>query len=666
MDAPLAGVAELENVDPEERELFAALRAATLGDYDVYSPLGRGGMASVFLALDLSLNRSVAIKVISPSVLTSGTLVERFWLEARTAASLSHPHVIPIFAVKSVAGLHFFVMKYVEGGSLDSVLRAGGKVSISLVRTILTQVSSALAYAHRRGVIHRDVKPANIMLDDEGFAIVMDFGIAKVRDVTALTTAGTMVGTPYYMSPEQFSEKEIDGRSDQYSLGVVAFELLTGRRPFSGETVAQILRGHLLDSAPDVRDLRADCPPALAAAVSRMLSKAPEERFPSLESVMTLLASMPTVDADHVREQMMSLARTANMSRPRISQPLSPVPLSFSPISAAKAPSRSGTRLSAPLTGAMALVRGRMAISSVVVLVLLAFSGALVVRQRAGGSEIRKQPVAAPASPHVLRPNAPVVGPGESALATTGLRSGDSSAKVSGLSDEPRSGAPAKPSSPAPVRPPPTEVAASRPEERAPSPVSFGPRPIVVPPPTPVSPTPITEPRVARTLERNTELHVRPSTNYCMRDLKKNGVMRFALADPVALSDGSNLPSGTELTGRIVSREAADAPDEPDQIRISLTSLSYDGAIVALSSGQIALRMRRQPVIGAIRRWSIIGAVVGGGAAALLKKNPIVGVAVGAGAGAVVGGVTNANQDACIVANQTTLPFVLSRAAMLR
>lgn len=449
MNAPLVGVAELENVDPEERELFAALRAATLGDYDIYSPLGRGGMASVFLALDLSLNRSVAIKVISPSALTSGTLVERFWLEARTAASLSHPHVIPIYAVKSVAGLHFFVMKYVEGGSLDSVLKTGGKLSISLVRTILTQVSSALAYAHRRGVIHRDVKPANIMLDDEGFAIVMDFGIAKVRDVTALTTAGTMVGTPYYMSPEQFSEKEIDGRSDQYSLGVVAFELLTGKRPFSGETLAQILRGHLLDSPPDVRDLRPDCPPELAAAVSRMLSKEPNERFPSLESVTTLLASMPTVDADHVREQLMSLARTASLSRPRISQPLSPVPLSSSRIAAVTAPSHSGTRLPATPAGVMALVRGRMVMSSLVVLVLLAFSGALVVRQRAGGSKIGKQPVAPPPSPQVLGPNARVVGPGQSALATTGRRSGDSSAKLSALGDEPRSGAPAKPSSPA-------------------------------------------------------------------------------------------------------------------------------------------------------------------------------------------------------------------------
>lgn len=147
-------------------------------------------MATVFLALEMSLNRPVAIKVMSPTALNHKTLVERFWQEARTAASLSHPHIIPIYSVKSAEGLHFFVMKHVEGGSLDNVLRLKGPLPIPLATTIITQVAGALSYAHRRGVIHRDVKPANIMLDAEGFAIVMDFGIAKVRDMAAITTPG--------------------------------------------------------------------------------------------------------------------------------------------------------------------------------------------------------------------------------------------------------------------------------------------------------------------------------------------------------------------------------------------------------------------------------------------------------------------------------------------
>lgn len=314
----------------EEQELLDALRKATIGEYDIYSQIGRGGMATVFLALELSLNRPVAIKVISPSALSNTTIIDRFWLEARTAASLSHPHVIPIFAVKSAGGLHFFVMKHVQGGSLDAILRTEGPFPFSLAWTILDQVSGALAYAHRRGVIHRDIKPANIMLDDEGFAVVMDFGIAKVRDVAALTASGAMVGTPFYMSPEQFSGEQVDGRSDQYSLGVVAFELITGKRPFKGSSVPEVLRGHLIDKVPDVRDLRSDCPTLLATIINRMLSKKATDRFASMEVLCNELDSMPRINKDRMRETISSLARTASLSAPQISEPVSPSPPSRS------------------------------------------------------------------------------------------------------------------------------------------------------------------------------------------------------------------------------------------------------------------------------------------------------------------------------------------------
>jgi serine/threonine protein kinase len=311
----------------EQEELLEALKRATVGEYDIYSPLGRGGMATVFLALELALNRPVAIKVISPAALSSTTVIERFWLEARTAASLSHPHVIPIYAVRAVHGLHFFVMKHVQGGSLDVVLKNEGAFSFDLARTVLMHVAGALAYAHRRGVVHRDIKPANIMLDDEGYAIVMDFGIAKVRDVAALTASGAMVGTPQYMSPEQFSGETIDGRTDQYSLGIVAYELITGKKPFAGKTVPEVLRGHLLEKAPDIRDVRSDCPTSLATLINRMLCKLPSDRFPSMEAVFAQLERMPRMNADKIREEIASFAKTASLSNPQISEPLSPTPL---------------------------------------------------------------------------------------------------------------------------------------------------------------------------------------------------------------------------------------------------------------------------------------------------------------------------------------------------
>jgi serine/threonine protein kinase len=370
-------VQKSESEDREERELLESLKRATIGEYDIYSQLGRGGMATVFLALELSLNRAVAIKVISPSALSSTTIIDRFWLEARTAASLSHPHVIPIYAVRAVGGLHFFVMKHVQGGSLDVVLRNEGPFSFALTRTILSEVGGALAYAHRRGVIHRDIKPANIMLDDEGFAVVMDFGIAKVRDAAALTASGAMVGTPFYMSPEQFSGDQVDGRSDQYSLGVVAFELLTGKRPYKGETVAQVLRGHLLDRAPDVREFRPDCPTALATALNRMLSKQAGDRYPSMEALCTHLESMPRINADKIREQIISLARTASSSSPQISEPLSPLPQSRTSTEIpANAPAPSA--FSSGIKNAGKLIKRRPIISGAVALLAVAITSTLI------------------------------------------------------------------------------------------------------------------------------------------------------------------------------------------------------------------------------------------------------------------------------------------------
>src|SRR5881628_1648414 len=266
-----------------------ALRKATLGEYEVLAELGRGGMATVYLAHDLALDRKVAIKVLAPALLLMGEgMVERFKREARTAAALSHPHIIPIYAVKESEHVLYFVMKYVQGRALDTVNRDVGTLPIPMVQTILAQVGDALGYAHRHGVIHRDIKSANIMLDEEGWAVVTDFGIAKVVQAQGLTVTGVTVGTPTYMSPEQCDNRELTGASDQYSLGVVGYEMLTGKVPFQGDSVMAVMYAHFNRRPRPVSALRPECPANLDAAVMRMLEKDPRARWPGMEDVVAV------------------------------------------------------------------------------------------------------------------------------------------------------------------------------------------------------------------------------------------------------------------------------------------------------------------------------------------------------------------------------------------
>ncbi|MBP6772691.1 MAG: protein kinase [Gemmatimonadaceae bacterium] len=199
------------------------LREMTIGEFEIGRELGRGGMAAVFLAHDVSLNRRVAIKVMAPGLMMGDDMIERFRREAITIANLQHANIVTVHAVRQRENLHFFVMQFVEGRSLDEILREQGKLPVDLVRPIVHQVGSALAYAHRRGVIHRDVKPGNILFSGDGDALVTDFGIAKVAESPTQTQTGMIVGTPMYMSPEQCMATDIDGASDQYSLGIVAY-----------------------------------------------------------------------------------------------------------------------------------------------------------------------------------------------------------------------------------------------------------------------------------------------------------------------------------------------------------------------------------------------------------------------------------------------------------
>ena len=269
------------DADPElQKELQAELGS----DFVIERELGRGGMAVVFLATDVHLGRKVAVKVLPPEFtrLASGGMVERFKREARTSATLDHPHVIPIFRVSTGGKLFWYVMKYLEGEALDDILKREPQLPFARAAEILKQTAEALAYAHRKNVIHRDVKPANVMLDENGWVTVTDFGIAKALDTSSLTGSGSMIGTPYYMSPEQCSGTKVTGASDQYSLAVMAYQMVGGHLPFTGETVVEIIKKHCMEPPPPLGVLRPATPPALVAVVERALSKSPEDRFPSV------------------------------------------------------------------------------------------------------------------------------------------------------------------------------------------------------------------------------------------------------------------------------------------------------------------------------------------------------------------------------------------------
>src|SRR5712691_10558395 len=331
--------------------LLDTLRQATLGAYEVLAEVGHGGMATVYLAHDLALDRKVAIKVLEPALLLMGEgMAERFKREARTAAALSHPHIIPIYAVKEGERVLYFVMKYVQGRPLDSVIRDVGPLPIPMVQAIVAQVGDALGYAHRHGVIHRDVKSANIMLDEEGWAVVTDFGIAKVLQAEGLTMTGVTVGTPTYMSPEQIGTHEVTGASDQYSLGVVAYEMLTGKLPFHGESIMSVMYAHFNEPARPVTELRPDCPPNLAAAVARMLEKDAARRWPSMDDVVAVCGRPSLRQDDPIRSEMVTLARAGAGARvlAQIKTPTSPIALARSqphPAAAAAPRARRGPRL---------------------------------------------------------------------------------------------------------------------------------------------------------------------------------------------------------------------------------------------------------------------------------------------------------------------------------
>jgi serine/threonine protein kinase len=275
--------------------LPARLAEALGNAYTIEGEIGRGGMGVVYRARDERLQRRVAIKVLPPELAFQQDIRERFTREAQTAARLSHPHIVPIHAVGEGGGLVYFVMGYVDGESVAARIRRRGQLPVEEARRIMKETADALSAAHAMSVIHRDIKPDNILLEGtRGRVMVTDFGIAKALSSSGatLTGIGVAIGTPAFMSPEQAAgERDIDGRSDLYSLGIVAYQMLTGDLPFNAPSVAGILMKQITEAAPDLRRIRPDIPEDLALAVARCLEKDPQNRWPTADALRRALES---------------------------------------------------------------------------------------------------------------------------------------------------------------------------------------------------------------------------------------------------------------------------------------------------------------------------------------------------------------------------------------
>ena len=260
----------------------------TLGQFEIIEEVGRGGMASVYRARQASINRIVAVKVLPRSLLHDPSFYERFTREVDLVAHLEHPHILPIYDYGEVDGTPYIAMRYLAGGSMAQWIRRGLPPLDKLAKPI-EQVSAALDYAHQEGVIHRDLKPGNILLDENGNAYLSDFGIARVLDSNL--TGSAIIGTPAYMSPEQANGLPLDARSDIYSLGVVLYELVTGQEPFEAATPVALLLKHINEPMPSARALRSDLPLSAERVIVKATAKRPEDRYPSASDLADAFAA---------------------------------------------------------------------------------------------------------------------------------------------------------------------------------------------------------------------------------------------------------------------------------------------------------------------------------------------------------------------------------------
>jgi serine/threonine-protein kinase len=298
-------------------EADLAVREVLEGDFHFEGFLGQGGMSVVFLVRELNLNRLVALKVLPKRSMKESASAERFKQEATIAASLDHPNIVPIHRFGSTPRCLWYTMKYIRGRSLAELLHDVGPLDVHDCFNLIEQIAGALSYAHRRDVVHRDMKPANVMLDENGWAYVCDFGVAKALGNPRLTQTGGTLGTPLYMSPEQLYGQELDGRSDQYALAVMTFELLTGRNPFAAESVGEIIQKQCSEPAPSVLEIRPDLPARVAEGLARAMSKRPADRFADVTEFLTAMGGRRPRHAppSHRLESAIGTATTAPLRK---------------------------------------------------------------------------------------------------------------------------------------------------------------------------------------------------------------------------------------------------------------------------------------------------------------------------------------------------------------
>jgi serine/threonine protein kinase len=262
---------------------------SSLGKYQIIEEIGRGGMGVVYKGYDPSLKRTVAIKLLAPHLIWEKEFVERFERESRAAAQLDHPNIIHIFDVGQEGSRHYLVMSYLPGPSLKQFLGQKGRLTPTEALPLLRQLANALDYAHGKGLVHRDVKSANVMFNELGQAVLTDFGLVKAAQESKLTSYGAFMGTPQYMAPEQAKGENVDARADQYALGIITFEMMTGQVPFDADTTPAILYKQVNDPPPAVTALCRDLPPAIEPVLSRALAKLPASRYASCSEFVKAL-----------------------------------------------------------------------------------------------------------------------------------------------------------------------------------------------------------------------------------------------------------------------------------------------------------------------------------------------------------------------------------------
>lgn len=296
-DAPSSGDSfpASSNGDASSQPMPFDLTGRTLGEFHLLRRLGKGGMAEVWLAEQTSLRRQVAVKILRPDFVADANYVKRFKHEATAAGGLNHPNIVQVYMVGEEDGIHFIAQEYVQGRNLKEFITRKGPMEVPIVLHVLKQVAAALQVAAAAGIVHRDIKPENVLLTKKGEAKVADFGLAQLSlqgEKVALTQVGVTMGTPLYMSPEQVNGRTLDARSDIYSMGVMAWHMLAGRPPFTGDTALAVAVKHLNEAPPSLMEVRPDVPAGVVALIERMMSKKKEDRPADAQAIANELKSL--------------------------------------------------------------------------------------------------------------------------------------------------------------------------------------------------------------------------------------------------------------------------------------------------------------------------------------------------------------------------------------